>query len=282
MRHFISLLLLCASSSISLSQKIKPYAPELFPPEISGAVCGFTENGRLIFFVREDTIKDKLFFYQAERKGGKWINEQRLSFSGMHNDMGGRLSPDGLTLYFTSDRPGGSTREKDEWNIWKSERTGDAWSQPKPIGEINNKGNECCPLPMQNGDVIFSGDAANGDDWQMLVWDGKEVKTVEALTYASGWQWPSSFDSKTKMMLFNSMKRPDTKGKDDIYVSFLNNGQWSTPANIGAPVNTDVYEDGAILTPDGRYLIFNQHETGSTPSRVVFTKWKPILKRLKE
>lgn len=279
MRYLLCSFLLITISFLVQAQKIIPYAPELFPTEISGAVCGFSENGKRIFFVREDTLKDKLFLYEAERKGDKWMNERLLSFSGEYNDMGGRLDPDGNTFYFTSDRPGGSTNESDTWNIWKVSRTNKAWSSPEPISGINNNGNECCPLPMGNNNLIFSGNN-NGNEWQMLLWDGKEVQTINALTYDKGWQWPSSFDTKNQLIFFNSMKRPDTQGMDDIYVSFFKDQKWSTPANLGGPVNTSIYEDGAILSPDGKYLIFNQHKTGATPSQVMMVKWKSVLKNI--
>ena len=42
---------------INVSAQVIPYAPEIFPDKISGAVCGFGKDGKAIYFVREDTIK---------------------------------------------------------------------------------------------------------------------------------------------------------------------------------------------------------------------------------
>ncbi len=279
---YLTALIVLLYMTPACAQKVKRYAPELFPPEVSGAVCGFSHNGRLIYFVREDTLSDKLFIYQAERKGNKWTNEQLLPFSGQHSDMGGRLSPNGNKFYFTSDRPGGSSRQKDEWNIWVATKENESWSTPTPLMEVNSKGSECCPLPMKDGTIIFSGDRGKTQEWAMFQWDGQVETPIEALTYRSGWQWPSTYVEKEKLLLFNSMKRPDTKGRDDIYVSFYKNNGWTTPINLGEPVNTAVYEDGAILSTDGKYLIFNQHETGATPSQVKYVRWGPVLKKLRK
>lgn len=277
------LLTLLLISTIGLSQpsKVKPYAPEIFHPGLSGAVCGFSDNGNTIYFVREDTTQKKLYLYEAKRNGRKWVNEQVLSFSGEYNDMGGRLSPDGRQFYFTSDRPGGSSQDNDEWNLWVSNRINNQWSEPIPLTAINNKGLECCPVPMENGTLIFSSDRGKGQEWRIYSWNKDEEELITVLNFENGWQWPSFFVDSEQLMLFNSMKRPDTKGKDDIYISFYSDNSWSPPTNIGSPVNTSIYEDGAILSPDGKYLIFNQHETGETPSKVMHTKWKPILTKIK-
>lgn len=282
MRHFFTSILFLTVTQLCAQSKISYYAPELFSKETSGAVCGFSKDGSKIYFVREDTVKDELFIYSAKRVKNKWSNEQLLSFSGEHNDMGGRLSPDGNSFYFTSDRPGGSAKEGDEWNIWVSHRAGDTWSAAEPIRAINDKGNECCPVPMENGHLMFSSDRGKDLQWAIFDWDGVQDKLINNLSETTAWQWPSMFVPGENILLFNSMKRADTKGKDDIYISFLKNGKWTSPLNIGTPVNTEVYEDGAILSPDKKLLIFNQHTTGATPSQVMCVEWKPIFERLKQ
>lgn len=275
-------IILYCTPLLCMSQKIKPYAPELFPTQLSGAVCGYMNNGETIIFIREDSVKGKLLLYQAQRKGAKWANAELLPFSGNYNDMGARLSPDGKILYFTSDRPGGSSRENDQWNIWKSEWANGTWSAPEPITIINNKGSECCPLPMKDGTLMFSADRGKPEEWWMYSWDGKQETVIDELTYQDGWQWPSYFIDSENLILFNSMKRNDTYGMDDIYVSFYKNNTWTAPINLGEPINTKVYEDGAILSHDGKWLIFNQHTSGVTPSQVMCVEWKSVLKKLKK
>ncbi len=280
--RFTFLLVLVSQLALSQSSKVKPYAPEIFSSSTSGAVCGFANRGRTIFFVREDTVAENLILYQAQKKGKTWIGVRPLPFSGKYNDVGARLTPDGNTIYFTSDRPGGSARENDHWNIWISKRTGEIWSEPEPLNAINNKGDECCPLPMPDGSLVFSGSDKDNNEWQMHYINGDEVTSLEALNNVEAWQWPSTYYENENFLLFNSMKREDSRGKDDIYISFHKNGKWTMPLNLGEVVNTPIYEDGAILSSDEKYLIYNQHETGATPSQVVFTKWKPILKALKK
>ena len=105
---------------------------------------------------------------------------------------------------------------------------------------------------------------------------------VDGLNEQKAWQWPSSFDKKGEILFLNSMRRMDTKGMDDIYISFQQNEVWSQPINIGNPINTVAYEDGAILSPDEKWLIFCRHESSTTPSRVLCIQWKPLLGRLRK
>jgi hypothetical protein len=277
----IATLILLFSSALTVAQEVKPFAPEIFSPAASGAVCGFSANGKTMYFVREDTLADKLFIYKASLKGNIWTDVEVLPFSGQHNDMGGRLTVDNRRFYFTSDRPGGSQNAEDVWNIWVSENTNGGWSEATPLLDLNNKGSECCPVPLPDGSIMFSSDRPDYP-WWVYSWDESTETSLDMLSDKQAWQWPSSYVSSEKLLLFNSMIRKDSKGMDDVYVAFLHDGQWTAPVNIGAPVNTGIYEDGAILSPDERLLIFNRHETGMTPSQVMCVEWKPILKELKE
>jgi hypothetical protein len=37
-----------------------------------------------------------------------------------------------------------------------------------------------------------------------------------------------------------------------------------------------------MLTPDKKWLIYSQHETHETPSRIMMVPWKPIYERLRK
>lgn len=261
-----------------VSAQVRPYAPEIFPDNISGAVCGFSQNGKQIYFVREDTVKKKLFLFEAEKSGSLWINVTMLPFSGEHNDYGGRLTPDGKTFYFTSDRPGASDKTSDAWNLWKVVKSGSGWNKPEPLRGISNEGDECCPVPFANDIIFFSGTRGKAE-WQ--IYQADKLSTLqETLNIPTAWQWPSYYDADTRTLFFNSMKRPDSKGMDDIYVAQFSDGQWKDVRNLGDMINTSEYEDGAILSPDRKLLIFCRHETGMTPSRVVCIPVKDVLPNL--
>jgi Tol biopolymer transport system component len=270
MKNIFAFTLLLFASTIT-AQTVRLYAPELFSENLSGAVCGFSTDGNTIYFVREQSGTQKIWMYEAKKSLGKWGNEQVLPFSGIHSDLGGRFNADKTVFYFTSDRPDGSDKADDHWNIWKVNKTVSGWDEPVPLKSINSKGMECCPVPLSNGNLLFSGTRGK-DQWQLLISDGKDEVMAGDATITTAWQWPS-YESEGEFLLFNSMKRGDTKGMDDIYIATWENGKWGAAKNIGEPINTKVYEDGAILSPDGNLLIFCRHDTGETPSRVMCVEW---------
>jgi hypothetical protein len=265
----------------TLAQTIeaKPYAPELFNENISAGVCGFSANGKVMYYVQEDTAQNKLFLYEASYKNRKWGNPKLLPFSGQHNDYGGRLSEDGKTFYFTSDRPHGSTRANDTWNIWQVQKTQNGWTDPAPLSDLNSKGNECCPLPYDRDQLMFSGDRGKDEFWHIKVLRNNQEFTQQNLNGTASMQWPSFLADK-KTLLLNSMRKTQNLGMDDIYISRFSDGMWSSPINIGTPVNSSEYEDGAILSPDKKWLIFCRHTTHATPSRVLCVSWRAVKRSL--
>jgi peptidoglycan-associated lipoprotein len=70
------------------------------------------------------------------------------------------ISPDGNTLYFVSDMPGGLG----ENDIWKVSRSGGgSWGKPVNLGEeINTPGNELYPYVHPDGTLYFSSDSRVG------------------------------------------------------------------------------------------------------------------------
>jgi len=70
------------------------------------------------------------------------------------------ISPDGNTLYFVSDMPGG-LGENDIWMVSRGQ--GGSWGKPANLGEeINAPGNELYPFVHNDGSLYFSSDSRVG------------------------------------------------------------------------------------------------------------------------
>jgi len=70
------------------------------------------------------------------------------------------ISPDGNTLYFVSDMPGG-LGENDIWMVSRGQ--GGSWGKPVNLGEeINTPGNELYPFVHNDGSLYFSSDSRVG------------------------------------------------------------------------------------------------------------------------
>ncbi|MDY8137442.1 hypothetical protein [Aquimarina sp. 2201CG5-10] len=51
-----------------------------------------------------------------------------------------------------------------------------------------------------------------------------------------------------------------TKGKDDIFISSLENGKYTTPKSLGNAINSVGYEYNAYIAPDESFLIFGGYK----------------------
>lgn len=113
------------------------------------------------------------------------------------------ISSDGLTLYFSSDLPGGFGG----YDLWRVTRksTADDFGRPQNLTSIiNTPGKEIFPLLRNDSLLYFSSDGHPG------------------------------------------------VGGQDLFSSALNpNGKWSTPQNLGIPINSSYDELSVVFYPDG-------------------------------
>jgi tetratricopeptide (TPR) repeat protein len=92
--------------------------------------------------------------FLAELKGKAWQKAASLgeAFVTKELETGACLSPDGKTLYFTSDMKG----TKGGKDLWMCTKEGAAWSKPVNLGEpINTKYDEDNPMLFADGVTLF-------------------------------------------------------------------------------------------------------------------------------
>ncbi len=94
--------------------------------------------------------------YYVYRVGNKWSKPENLGdrINTQYKETYPSLSPDGRTLYFCSDRPGGQGK----LDIWRSELGELGWSRPDNVGKpINTSGNEISPFIHANNHTLYFG-----------------------------------------------------------------------------------------------------------------------------
>jgi outer membrane protein OmpA-like peptidoglycan-associated protein len=165
--------------------------------------ASFNQKGDFMVFTRnnyhgrsqEGIIKLQMFTSQFI--GGKWKKPVPMPFNSNEYSVGhGSLTPDGKTIYFSSDMPGGYGGV----DIYRINRKPDgSWTDPENLGDkINTEGNEMFPFIHTDGLLFFSSDGLLG------------------------------------------------LGGLDIFLSYIKDDGFSTPENIGAPVNGN-YDDFAFI-----------------------------------
>jgi outer membrane protein OmpA-like peptidoglycan-associated protein len=64
-------------------------------------------------------------------------------------------------------------------------------------------------------------------------------------------------------MVFTGCERPDGEGSCDLYIAFLQDGQWTKPVNMGPPINTRFKETQPSISYDGRSIYFSSNRPGT-------------------
>lgn len=195
------------------------------------STVAITADGKRMYFDRNDYFKGKykkdeegvnqLNIYYAENINGKWTDIQSVPFNNTEfSTSHPALSPDGGTLYFTSDRPGG----KGQADIYKVSISKDGdFGTPENLGDnINTEGKEGFPFIDENGTLYFSSDGHLG-------MGGLDVFAAEAS--GNGFDTPKNmglgvnsnmddfafyFDPAT-LEGYVSSNRSGGQGSDDIY-----------------------------------------------------------------
>jgi hypothetical protein len=217
-----------AQTNIATSERIIN-TPEIFAEgvistkDINVFNFAFTNNDKTIYFTRrQGNEKQKIYFSNFENN--KWTEPQIASFS-TDRDETPFVTPNGKTLYFGSQRPIPNRPNKGNFdmNIWKTDWNNGKWSEPTPLNEtINHVQIEKEEWPSSNQNSIFTNDGLHFYFATMV----RGTKTIEM------------FQTKNIKGVFTQPIKITNLFKDDKY--------WkSTP----------------IISPDGKYLIFNAYGT---------------------
>lgn len=127
-------------------------------------VASFSPDGRSMYFTRSNTVEDKgsgTIIMVSNRAGGSWSEPQKVQLFRDSTVSVGHpaVSPDGETLYFVSDAPGGLGGK----DIWKAINIQGEWSAIENLGpEINTQGDDMFPSFDSNGTLYYSTDGKPG------------------------------------------------------------------------------------------------------------------------
>ncbi|MEZ5055856.1 MAG: OmpA family protein [Saprospiraceae bacterium] len=149
--------------------------PEKFNKKINSkyhdAAITFPMNGKEIYFTRNNLNDGKvgkddegiirLKVYSAKDLGeGNFGDLESLPFnSDEYSVTHPALSPDGNTLYFASDMPGGFGG----MDLYLSKKESGRWGPPENLGpQVNTEGNEVFPFVDQTNRLYFSSDGLIG------------------------------------------------------------------------------------------------------------------------
>jgi hypothetical protein len=192
------------------------------------------------------------------------------------DDNHAAISANGLSLYITSNRPGGVGAQ----DIWVSQRASinDDWGPPQNLGPvINTEYNDASPdltpdghwmyfhSPRPGGcgnaDIYVSYRANTNDDfaWEPPVNLGCVINT-EFFENA-----PTFFQDEetgTTSLYLSTLDRPDGLGSYDIYVSTLLDDGTFGPALLVPELSSPYWETRTAIRRDGLEIFFGSQRPG--------------------
>lgn len=164
--------------------------------------------------------------FEAPQTGEGWDNAKVIPIAADSMIVAHpAISKDGLTLYFSSDLPGGFGG----LDIWKVTRAaeGDSWGEPVNLGgAINTAGNEVFPYAHPDGTLYFSSNGLPGmgglDIFKAKLQDNGqwEVENMRYPINSPADDFGITFKHDIEEGFFTS-RRKGGRGGDDIYWFYL-------------------------------------------------------------
>ena len=202
--------------------------------------------------------REQAFIMTSQLRQSGWTQPVVAPFSGVHSDFDPFVSPDGMTLYFSSMRPVNGV-EKSDMDLWMVRRTANGqWGQPVHLGnEVNAEGYDelyssidiygnlyfarvMAPAPLEDVDIWRAKRRGDGSF-------GAPEKLGPGVNTPDRWEFNPEISPDGRTLLFVRLDLPWDDlpdagyGFGDIYSSRVDNrrGTQSPGVNLGPCVNTE-------------------------------------------
>jgi hypothetical protein len=204
---------------------------------------------------------------------GNWQAPELLNINPPQGHMASiNVSADGQTLFiYRSDAGDG--------NIYESRLVGEIWSDPVLMGsDINTKAWETHGTLTADGNTFYfvsdrKGGHGGRDIYRVVRLPNGQWSKAQNLGNTINTQWDEDgvfIHPNGRTMYFSSGGHNSMGGFDIFYSELQENGSWSTPVNLGYPLNTTDDDVFFITTADGRRGYFSSDKMGGYGEKDVY------------
>ncbi len=277
-----------------LGQEPPGLIPKLFAPflldykkhHIHSAPVFSPEGDEMYFSAYVEYQFPQRIFYTKMSKDGVWSKPEVVSFSGVYQEGGPKMSPDGKRIYFYSRRPfkdGNPVRK--ESLIFYSEREKDGWSKairlnvPEGLGLANypshfgKDGSLYFRVKMgKKSYKIFKGFIIGNNLTSV-------VEMERPVTFDPKYMTQNPIDWKTLDMIYNDeyliQNSIDWKTFEMIFLisAKKKDGSWTKSRPMGDTINGRLTQVRfSAFSPDGKYFFFASYVSGHERLYWVSTK----------
>jgi outer membrane protein OmpA-like peptidoglycan-associated protein len=256
-----------------LGEGVNTAANEYFPV--------LTADGETLIFTRQDTIRmppmnwlvNDENFYSAKRNPESESWETARPLEGVNTDQNEgaqSISPDGSWLVFTACNRTDEGAQGSCDLYWSVQRQ-EGWSAPKPFsGTINGRDWDSQPCISADGKAIYFSSIRTGGFGGADLWvthrqpNGRWTppQNLGPRVNTAGDENAPYLHPDGRTLYFSSNGHIGMGGFDLFMTQAENDSAWTTPRNLGFPINTKADENTLFVSLDGRtaYFAANRRE----------------------
>ncbi|RLD81110.1 MAG: hypothetical protein DRJ07_09635, partial [Bacteroidetes bacterium] len=273
----------CEFALTEIKNKV-PFNPRNLGVNINSPISEYwpslTADNKILTFTVSDRKKNSpedLFYSTRVKSQWQMAKNIGVPINTDRSEGAQSVSADGKTMVFTA------CLRKDGYgscDIYISQKVGSKWTKPQNIGQpINSQYKETQPSLSSDGKTIYFVSTRPGGKGKFDIWlsklqgDGKwtvPINPGDSINTKEDELAPFiHYDNET---LYFSSKGHAGMGGSDLFISRKReNGNWSSPKNLGYPINTYFNEESLIVTTDGTLGLFSSDMDGGFGQKDIYS-----------
>ena len=246
---------------INLGDSINSKYLDLFPSLTA-------DENTLVFMRRDPYGKDwNEDFYISHFVKEHWTKARNMGdeLNSIYQDGAMSLTNKGNEMYFASDRKGGFGSV----DIYYSQRKNGKWTIPVNLGaSVNSVAWETQPSISADGKTLYFVSTRPGGFGGSDIWiTTKNLKGLWNTPINLGPTINTKYEEQTpfihpdgQTLYFSSFGHPGMGSADIFYCRKDSIGKWSTPINLGYPINTKNEENSFTVSLDGKHVYYSSEK----------------------
>lgn len=214
--------------------------------------------------------KTEDFFYSKRNKEGNWgrIRNMGSNFNSAGNEGAMSISPDNSTIIFTAcDRKAG----QGSCDLYISKRQGSKWTTPENMGPgVNSRWWDTNSSISSDGKTIYFISNRKGGQGKSDLWTAQlsshgvwgNVKNMGDVVNSPGKEMTPYIHADGRTLYFASDGHMGMGGLDLFVTRRGDDGKWSSPVNLGYPINTKENDMGIVINAMGILAYISSERDG--------------------
>lgn len=228
----------------------------------------------IVFTARKPDQTDDLFI--SYKKDGQWSEPVSISenINTIDNEGTCSISADGKVLVFTYCANMQLRQSYGGCDLYISYKVGDEWSEPKNLGpNVNSGAKDTQPSLTADGKTLYFSSSRPGGSGGLDIWVSKmdesgkwqRAENLGKTINTAGNEESPFIHANGRYLYFSSNGFPKMSyGGADLYYSQYIDKEWTTPTNLGYPINNQANQVGLFITSDSErgYYTYEEGQGG--------------------